>query len=242
MRIAFVILSLIAAAPAAAQDLRGDVLRLAEEIEQLKAQNQALSRMTLQTQQLDQQVRDVVGRFDEINFRLRRLEERLSALEAATDRRFTALEAGETATEVAATPPPDPETVLPEGDAEERYAHVFGLLQNQRFDEAEQALVAYLTLHGDSERAPFAKFFLGETFRARGDHRAAAVHFAEGFQAYPDHQRAPDMLLKLGDSLVELGDLEKACGAYDLLTQRFPDAPNNVQAMTERGRTSANCS
>jgi len=229
-----------AAGGAAAQNLPAEVQRLSQEVQQLRAQNEALSRMTLQTQSLDQSVREVVGRFEEINFRLRRLEERLSALEEATDRRFIALEDGGAAP-ASAKAAPDPESVLPDGDDETRYAHVFGLLQGQKYDEAETALIAFLTLHPQSERAPFAKFWLGETFRARGEHREAAVHFAEGFQTYPEHQKAPDMLLKLGDSLVELGDGDKACGTYDLLVQRFPDAPNNVQTMTERGRKRANC-
>ena len=240
MRFVFFLTLALAAGGAAAQNLPAEVQRLSQDVQQLRAQNEALSRMTLQTQSLDQSVRDVVGRFDEINFRLRRIEDRLSALEEATDRRLVALEEG-AAAPAAAQAAPDPETVLPEGDDEDRYAHVFGLLQGQKYEEAQTALIAFLSLHPDSERAPFAKFWLGETFRARGEHREAAVHFAEGFQTYPDHQKAPDMLLKLGDSLVELGDGEKACGTYDLLVQRFPDAPNNVRTMTERGQKRANC-
>ena len=238
--------------PALSQDLRGDLLRLQQEVNALKGQAETAARTTLQVQSLDEQVRAATGRFEEINFRLRRLEERMKALEEGADRRMAAIEdrlnaepaaaeAGGPA-QAAAPAGPDPESVLPDGNAESRYNYVFQLLQQRNYDEAETALAAYLQLYPNDERAPFAKFWLGETYRARGDFRNAALHFAEGFQTYAESGKAPDMLLKLGDSLHALGDNAKACGTYELLTTRFPEAPSNIQTMTERGQKRAGCS
>ena len=220
-------------APAAAQQLSTD----------------AAGRLTLQLQELEQQVRESTGQFEEVLFRLRRLEERLEAVESGLGQRLDRLESGAAQSggrsDAAPAPTASAESLasaLPDGDAETRYAYIFQLLQRQNYGEAERALTAFLSAHPSDERAPSAKFWLGETYRARGDYESAALQFAEGFQQFPQDRKAPDMLLKLGDSLAALGERDKACGTYDLLRQQFPEAPSNIRTMTERGLKRAQCS
>jgi TolA-binding protein len=58
---------------------------------------------------------------------------------------------------------------------------------------------------------------LGETFYVRNDFKNAAVAFAEGYQKYPNSQKAPDNLLKLAMALGQQGQQQNACVALSQL-------------------------
>ncbi len=134
------------------------------------------------------------------------------------------------------------EDVLPDAGPEEQYRHAFGLLRQTQYDEAEQALQAFLDRHEDHDLAGNAQYWLGETFYVRGNYNRAAVNFAEGFQKYPDNSKAPDNLLKLGMSLSEIERVEDACGIYAELQERYPQAPSNILQRAEREEQRLGCS
>ena len=122
--------------------------------------------------------------------------------------------------------------------AEEQYSQAFSLLSQANYDQAEQALQAFLEQHPDHRLAGNAKYWLGETHYVRGHYQDAAVAFAEGYQTYPNSTKAPDNLLKLGKSLSALGETNDACGTYGELVRRFPNATPTIlkQADQERRR------
>ncbi len=113
---------------------------------------------------------------------------------------------------------------LPGATAKENYDHAFGLLRQANFEEAELALTAFLDSYSGHPLAGNAKYWLGETFYVRGDYKRAAIAFAEGYQSYPESNKAPDSLLKLGMSLASLGNSADACGTFSELLSRYPDA------------------
>lgn len=122
--------------------------------------------------------------------------------------------------------------------AEEQYSQAFSLLSQANYDQAEQALQAFLQHHPNHRLAGNAKYWLGETHYVRGQYQDAAVAFAEGYQTYPNSAKAPDNLLKLGKSLSALGETNDACGTYGELLRRFPNATPTIlkQADQERRR------
>jgi tol-pal system protein YbgF len=122
--------------------------------------------------------------------------------------------------------------------AEEQYSQAFSLLSQANYDQAEQALQAFLQQHPNHRLAGNAKYWLGETHYVRGQYQDAAVAFAEGYQTYPNSSKAPDNLLKLGKSLSALGETNDACGTYGELLRRFPNATPTIlkQADQERRR------
>jgi tol-pal system protein YbgF len=122
--------------------------------------------------------------------------------------------------------------------AEEQYSQAFSLLSQANYDQAEQALQAFLQEHPVHRLAGNAKYWLGETHYVRGQYQDAAVAFAEGYQTYPNSTKAPDNLLKLGKSLSALGQTNDACGTYGELLRRFPSATPTIlkQADQERRR------
>lgn len=130
---------------------------------------------------------------------------------------------------------------LPDGSPEEQYDHAFGILRQANYEQAEKALGAFLDAHPDHELSGNAKYWLGETYYVRGNYDQAAVTFAEGFQNYPESQKAPDNLLKLGMSLAQIDRTEDACGIFSELLNRYPDAANNIQQRAKRERQRLSC-
>jgi tol-pal system protein YbgF len=121
---------------------------------------------------------------------------------------------------------------------EEQYRHAFGLLSQANYGEAELALRTFVELNPQDPLAGNAKYWLGETFYVRQDYQQAAVTFAEAYQEYPNSEKAPDNLLKLGMSLSALGSKPDACGTFVELLKRYPKAAATViqRAKQERQR------
>jgi tol-pal system protein YbgF len=130
---------------------------------------------------------------------------------------------------------------LPGTTPEDKYSHAFSLLSQANYDQAEQALRAFLEEYPDHRLAGNAKYWLGETHYVRGQYQDAAVTFAEGYQTYPDSSKAPDNLLKLGKSLSALGETNDACGTYGELVRRFPSAAPTVLKQADQERRRLGC-
>jgi tol-pal system protein YbgF len=130
---------------------------------------------------------------------------------------------------------------LPGGTPQEQYDYAFGLLRQANYAGAEQAFSAFLAAHSNHALAGNAKYWLGETYYVRGNYQQAAVTFAEGFEAYPDNSKAPDNLLKLGMSLASLGSTQDACGTFDVLLDRYGDAPATILSRAQREAQRLGC-
>jgi tol-pal system protein YbgF len=119
---------------------------------------------------------------------------------------------------------------LPPGTPQQQYDYAISLmLQQQNFAEAERALKEFVAAHPDDPRAGSAHYWLGETYFVRKDYEQAAFVFADAFQKYPDGQKAPDSLFKLGKSLAELGKTKEACTAYERLVRNYPKATPSLK-------------
>ncbi len=132
-------------------------------------------------------------------------------------------------------------SVLPEGTSAERYRFAFGLLRQARYDKAEQALRAFLQVHGEDPLAVNARYWLGETYYVRGEYALAAEVFLSGFQKDPKSNKAPDTLLKLGMALANLDKKREACAAFDKLQTDFPEASVSIKNTMQRQRRRSEC-
>jgi len=121
---------------------------------------------------------------------------------------------------------------LPEG-AQELYDHSLGLMRQAEYAEAEASLRVFLDQHSDHELVGAALYWLGETHYVRQDYREAAFAFVDVYSKYPDSNKAPDSLLKLGMSLQALGSSAEACTAFATLQSDYPDARRAVIRLAE---------
>ncbi|MEM8797157.1 MAG: tol-pal system protein YbgF [Pseudomonadota bacterium] len=132
-------------------------------------------------------------------------------------------------------------TVAPGDDPEALYNLGYQHILNSEYDKAEETLKRFLELHAGHPLSPNAQFWLGETFYARGLYDSAVAEFSNGFKAYPDSNKAPETLLKLGISLALLNETDAACATLREVLTRFPDAPRSVQLAARDQQSRSNC-
>ena len=130
--------------------------------------------------------------------------------------------------------------VLPPGTPEQQYAFAYGLLQQFRIPEAEQAFAEFVLVNPDHDLIGNAQYWLGETYYARGMFQEAALTFFQGYQEDSTGSKAADNLLKLGMSLARMDQVTEACATFGELAVQFPDANQTIvqQAADERSRLS----
>jgi len=147
---------------------------------------------------------------------------------------------GASATEVAGVvrPPAMTKSETPE-DLYDR-AHSL-IVKHRKYGEAERVLRQFIDGNPKHPLAANAHYWLGRTFFVRGDFENAAFAFAEGFQKYPEAEKAPANLLNLGMSLARLGKNREACTTYTRLLRTYKDADSSIKRRITRERQRANC-
>lgn len=138
---------------------------------------------------------------------------------------------------VASPAPP----AVPTGTARDDYTRAFGLLQKGNYAEAETAFGIFLQQHKDDALADNARYWLGETFYARGDYQRAAEAFLDAYEKGKSGPKAPDTLLKLGMSLEGLGKTKEACASFRELGRAFPDAATALQDRAKQEQQKLKC-
>jgi tol-pal system protein YbgF len=79
-----------------------------------------------------------------------------------------------------------------------------------------------------------ALYWRGEALSRTGDTPGAARAFLDSFFGAPGNAMAPRALLRLGQSLGELGQLQEACVTLTEVTARYPGNPAVAEAETSR--------
>ena len=129
----------------------------------------------------------------------------------------------------AAPAPPAAGTASAGETPQDQYNSAFSLLRQARYEDAEQALRGFVQRYPRDSLAPAAQYWLGETFYVRKDYSNAAAVFAEGYEKYSKSSKGPDFLLKLGMSLANAGQKDKACLAYQRLDRDYPQAAGEIR-------------
>ncbi len=135
---------------------------------------------------------------------------------------------------------------LPQGSPEAQYEFAYALLlQAQRgqadFAPAEEAMRAFITGNPSHRLAGNAQYWMGETHYVRKDWSSAALAFGDGLKKYPNAEKGPDNMLKLGMSLAQLNRKQDACGAFAEVERRYPSATQAVKQTTARERQRIGC-
>ena len=115
----------------------------------------------------------------------------------------------ESAQTVIADAPEKTESLLPDKKPEEQYEFAVSFMKIGDYETAELALKEFINKNKDHDLAGSAQYWYGETFRIRQLYSDAASAYLDGYQNYPKSKKAPDNLLKLGITMVELGEKTK---------------------------------
>jgi len=124
---------------------------------------------------------------------------------------------------------PERKSLLPQDKSpDEQYSYAIGLIKVGDYDTAEFALREFIDNNKDHNLAGHAQFWYGETFRIRQLYSDAAAAYLDGYQNYPKSDKAPDNLLKLGVTMVELGEKDQGCSMITNLKKEYPKASKSV--------------
>ena len=124
------------------------------------------------------------------------------------------------------------------GDPEAEFNAAMGLLTQAQYARAEEAFRAFATAYPNTELGAQALYWTADiAYSVDRDYQGAARDFAELLRQYPDAPRAPEGMLKLGLSLLALGQIEEGCVTLAALPRTFPNATPSIteRARTERG-------
>ena len=240
-----------------------------------------LTRHLLKLSEVEDQFRQLTNKFEEINFKLDKLSNRLSKIQADNQIRFqdieTAMSSGEITTKLSSKPKTDlkneilPGSSLPQDlgtisykdtetsetsqkiqsvdttatvvtetfQAEEKilpqdlspkkqYEFATSFLKVGDYSTAERAFREFVLSNSEHELAGSAQYWYAETFRIRQLYTDAASAYLEGYQKYPKGNKAPINLLKLGVSMVQIGEKDQGCKMINGVELQYPKANQSV--------------
>ena len=251
-----------------------------------------LTRHLLKLNEIEEQFRLLTNRFEEVNFKLDKLSNRVSKIQSDTQLRFSDLETDSTTKttklnknkkkrtkkvslpgsdkpqDLGAAPSYDlnpkettqatqsieatasvfteerkPETsLLPNKAPKEQYDFALSFMKVGDYETAELALREFIDKNKSDKLAGSAQYWYGETFRIRQLYSDAATAYLDGYQNYPKSKKAPENLLKLGITMVELGEKDEGCKMITGLKKQYPKASQSVLQKAQYEQKRFKCS
>ena len=240
-----------------------------------------LTRHLLKLSEVEDQFRQLTNKFEEINFKLDKLSNRLSKIQADNQIRFqdieSAISSGEITTQLSSKPKTDlkneilpgssqpqdlgtisykdtetsetsqqiqsvdttatvvtetfqaEEKILPQDlSPKKQYEFATSFLKVGDYSTAERAFREFVLSNSEHELAGSAQYWYAETFRIRQLYTDAASAYLDGYQKYPKSSKAPINLLKLGVSLVQIGEKDQGCLMISGVKEQYPKATQSV--------------
>ena len=121
------------------------------------------------------------------------------------------------------------EKILPQDvTPEKQYEFATSFLKVGDYSTAERAFREFVFSNTNHELAGSAQYWYAETFRIRQLYTDAASAYLEGYQKYPRGKKAPINLLKLGVSMVQIGEKDQGCKMINGVELQYPNANQSV--------------
>ena len=239
-----------------------------------------LTRHLLKLSEVEDQFRQLTNKFEEINFKLDKLSNRLSKIQADNQIRFQDIESSlnlvdgeeklsskpkietnkalpgssqpqnlgeisykdtetsktsqqiqsvETTASIVTEIFESEEKILPQDlSPKKQYEFATSFLKVGDYSTAERAFREFVIFNSDHELAGSAQYWYAETFRIRQLYTDAASAYLEGYQKYPKGKKAPINLLKLGVSMVQIGEKEQGCKMINGVELQYSSASQSV--------------
>ena len=120
------------------------------------------------------------------------------------------------------------EKILPKESPEKQYEFATSFLKVGDYPTAERAFREFVLDNPEHNLAGNAQYWYAETFRIRQLYTDAASAYLEGYQKYPKGKKAPINLLKLGISMVQIGEKDQGCKMINGVEKQYPEANKSV--------------
>jgi tol-pal system protein YbgF len=132
-------------------------------------------------------------------------------------------------------------TLAPSQTPRDEYDLAYGYMLRKDYALAEDAFRNFLSRYPNDRLVGDATYWLGESMFQRQRFRDAAEAFLNVSTKYESIAKAPDALLRLGQSLAALGEKEAACASLGEVLRKFPRASAGVKQGVEREQKRAHC-
>ncbi len=129
----------------------------------------------------------------------------------------------------------------PSNNPKDAYDLAYGYVLHKDYALAEQAFRTFLQQYPGNNRTADVTYWLGETQFQRQRYREAAEFFLTVTEKFDTAAKAPESLLRLGQSLAALGERETACAAMAEIARKYPRASLNVKKGVTREMRRARC-
>ena len=243
-----------------------------------KDSEDVLTRHLLKLSDIESQFQQLTNKFEEINFKLDKLSNRLSKVQADNQIRFQDIETAmgsaediksltkntiqddnelpgsstpqdlgsisykdtetnettqkiesvETTASVVTETFQAEEKILPNETPDKQYEFATSFLKVGDYPTAERAFREFVLSNPEHQLAGNAQYWYAETFRIRQLYTDAAAAYLEGYQKYPKGEKAPVNLLKLGVSMVQIGEKDQGCKMINGVEKQYPKANQSV--------------
>jgi tol-pal system protein YbgF len=136
-------------------------------------------------------------------------------------------------TQVATLPPTD--------SPKDTYDLAYGYILRREYALAEDTLRVFLRRFPNDRLSSDAQYWLGESLFQRQRYRDAAEIFLNVSTKFETSAKAPDSLLRLGQSLAGLGEKDAACASLAEVGRKYPRASVSVKQGVEREQKRVRC-
>jgi tol-pal system protein YbgF len=133
-------------------------------------------------------------------------------------------------------------SLLPNKSPKEQYDFAVSFMKVGDYETAELALREFIDKNKSHKLAGSAQYWYGETFRIRQLYSDAATAYLDGYQNYPKSAKAPENLLKLGSTMVQLGEKDQGCKMISGLKKQYPKASQSVLQKAQYEQKRFKCS
>jgi tol-pal system protein YbgF len=116
-----------------------------------------------------------------------------------------------------------------------------GYMQRKDYALAEETMRNFAQKYPSDPLMADSQYWLGESFFQRQLYRDAAESFLAVTTKFDKSAKAPDALLRLGQSLAALKEKEAACAALGEVTRKYPRASSGVKQAVDREQKRVKC-
>ena len=152
----------------------------------------------------------------------------ISYKDSATNEKTQKIQSVETTASIVTETFQTEEKILPKENPDKQYEFATSFLENGDYTTAERAFREFVITNPDHKLAGNAQYWYAETFRIRQLYTDAASAYLEGYQKYPKGEKAPINLLKLGISMVQIGEKDQGCKMINAVEKQYPKANQSV--------------
>ena len=132
-------------------------------------------------------------------------------------------------------------TLPPSAKPQDEYDLAYGYVLHKDYGLATQAFRDFIRKYPDDKLIPDAQYWMGESLYQQQHYRDAAESFLAVSTKYEHTGKAPDSLLRLGQSLAALKKKEAACATLAEVGRKYPKASASVKRSVAAEQKRVHC-